>query len=206
MSDSVRDSERAPVARRGHDDAARARFAEQYQRCWRTLWCIAVSVLGDRCGAEDVVQEAAVIGMRKYGEFREGTNFAAWMGSIVRLTALNHSRRGRRERPSQGSLGADCKASPTPAPDPERLVDSRGRLADDEGSFDDRTIRALNCLEPTARACLLLRTVLDQSYKEISRTLDIPEGTAMSHVHRARRTLREKLSGGADSQRQGSDA
>jgi RNA polymerase sigma-70 factor (ECF subfamily) len=44
-----------------------------------------------------------------------------------------------------------------------------------------------------ARACLLLRTLEGLEYAEISRLLEIPEGTAMSHVHRTRRYLRDRL-------------
>ena len=46
---------------------------------------------------------------------------------------------------------------------------------------------------PMARACLLLRAVQDLDYSELSRLLGIPEGTAMSHVHRARNALRRAL-------------
>ena len=54
---------------------------------------------------------------------------------------------------------------------------------------------ALGRLEETARACLLLRVVLDLPYQEISRSLGIPQGTAMSHVHRARRAMASLLAG-----------
>jgi DNA-directed RNA polymerase specialized sigma24 family protein len=40
---------------------------------------------------------------------------------------------------------------------------------------------------------LLLRTIEQMEYSEISKVLQIPEGTAMSHVHRARQHLRERL-------------
>ena len=55
-------------------------------------------------------------------------------------------------------------------------------------------MRALDTLEETPRACLLLRVLNELSYKEIGQVLDIPEGTAMSHVFRCRRTMLEKLS------------
>ena len=68
-----------------------------------------------------------------------------------------------------------------------------GELGDARECFDDRVLAGLNTLEETARACLLLRTLLDMPYREISLALDIPQGTAMSHVYRARRQLRERL-------------
>ncbi|MCA8975519.1 MAG: sigma-70 region 4 domain-containing protein [Planctomycetes bacterium] len=54
-------------------------------------------------------------------------------------------------------------------------------------------LRGLNCLRETTRICLLLRTVLDLPYPEIGEMLGIPEGSAMSHVHRARQQLVARL-------------
>jgi RNA polymerase sigma-70 factor (ECF subfamily) len=48
-------------------------------------------------------------------------------------------------------------------------------------------------LDEVARACLLLRTVHDMPYKQIAQVLEVPEGTAMSHVHRARQAMRQRL-------------
>ncbi|MEO0587563.1 MAG: RNA polymerase sigma factor, partial [Planctomycetota bacterium] len=63
----------------------------------------------------------------------------------------------------------------------------------DQLAFDDAVVAALGGLEPTARACLLLKTVHGHSYAEIGQMLGVPEGTAMSHVHRARKRMRETL-------------
>ena len=52
---------------------------------------------------------------------------------------------------------------------------------------------ALRTLDETARACLLMRVVLDLPYRNIALALNIPEGTAASHVHRARATMRSNL-------------
>jgi RNA polymerase sigma-70 factor (ECF subfamily) len=50
-------------------------------------------------------------------------------------------------------------------------------------------------LDEIPRTCLVLRVVHGLAYSEISSALDIPEGTAMSHVHRSRLALRERLRG-----------
>jgi len=68
-----------------------------------------------------------------------------------------------------------------------------GRLPDGQQEFDDEIVQALGELSATARACMLLRTVENLTYRDIARILDIPEGTAMSHVHRTRTLLRRKL-------------
>ncbi len=65
---------------------------------------------------------------------------------------------------------------------PEHEAELRGKLS-----------QALGMLDETARACLLMRTVMGMSYQEIAAALDVPEGTAMSHVHRSRQSLRTTL-------------
>ncbi len=76
-------------------------FAEAFVASSRSLWCIAAGVLGDRTGADDVLQEGAMIALAKLDKFDPDTNFLAWMGRIVRYVALNHARR-RRRRPTRG--------------------------------------------------------------------------------------------------------
>ena len=54
-------------------------------------------------------------------------------------------------------------------------------------------LQALRQLPDVARTCLLLRVVREMTYAEIAAALDIPAGTAMSHVHRTRKKLRRLL-------------
>ncbi|MBX3359731.1 MAG: RNA polymerase sigma factor [Phycisphaeraceae bacterium] len=181
-------------------------FATEYQNAHRALWCIAAGVLGDRSGAADVVQDAAVTGLRKLHEFQPGTSFLAWMARIVRFTAINQRRKHQRHRTG----GVDPSAlDATPGHGPgvafAPVVNSRGEIVAAETVFDDRMLGALHELTEQARACLLLRVVLEMPYRDIAVALDIPEGTAMSHVHRARRQMRASLAGSgpasADGQR-----
>lgn len=170
-------------------------FSARLQSAWRSLWLIAAAVLGQRSDADDVLQEAAMIGLRKIGEFDPATNFAAWMGGIVRNVARNHARKRvrRKTMPSDPqSIDQSRESRERAAEGPE--FDRRGRVGPEQAAFDDRVMQALEGLEDTARACLLLRTLKNLPYREISALLSIPEGTAMSHVHRARQSLRQRLS------------
>ena len=75
-------------------------------------------------------------------------------------------------------------------------IDSEtGNLKPLQDSFDDRVKAALQEVAPNARSCLLLRTVEGLSYKEISKLMSIPEGTAMNLVHRSKKKLRDILAG-----------
>jgi RNA polymerase sigma-70 factor (ECF subfamily) len=168
-------------------------FVELFQANGRSLWCIAAAILGNRELADDVVQEAAVVGLEKLGDFEPGTCFRAWMGQIVRNIARNRGRRRQREpRPTDDARILDGPAaSPPTVEDPP--ITRAGDLRAGQDQFDDEVLGALLSLGEHARACLLLRTVLDLPYREISALLGMPEGTAMSHVHRARQEMRRRL-------------
>ena len=171
-------------------------FAERFRESYRVLWLIAVGVLVDRHLAEDAVQEAVLIGLNKLDSFEPGTNFTAWMGQIVRHVALNHRRKSNRRR-ALSLNQTDGPNPPQPEADPpvdmKPAINAKGELHQDTQHFDDQVLSALRSIGDVARACLLLRTIEGLDYKEISGILDIPPGTAMSHVYRTRQTLRQML-------------
>lgn len=167
-------------------------FSSQFQESFYLLWLIAVGIVGDRATAEDVVQEAALIAFQKRDQFTPGTSFVAWMAQIVRNVARNRARFERTRRTSaldevllaQATGSATRMGSPLGATEPE---------SGDGPGIDGRIVSALESVGETARACLLLRTIGEMEYSRIAELLNIPEGTAMSHVHRTRRQLRERL-------------
>lgn len=140
-----------------------------------------------------MVQEAALAALQKLDDFEAGTSFLAWMGRFVRYTALNDARRNRTR--AAGPIDSVDVAQPrgSTGPESDRAVAASGELSARSGAFDDQVLKALLQLDETARACLLLRTVHDMPYRQISLVLDVPEGTAMSHVHRARQAMRQRL-------------
>ncbi len=156
-------------------------FGAAFAASSRALWCIAVAIVKDRTMAHDIVQEAAVVALRKLDEFDARTSFAAWAGQIVRFVAMNERRR-RIRAGGHEAAGVSGEAAGVAAAIPSTDLELHGKLAAAVGTLDD-----------TARACLLMRTVMDMSYKDIAATLAIPEGTAMSHVHRSRQSLRTML-------------
>jgi RNA polymerase sigma-70 factor (ECF subfamily) len=198
-------------------------FAVRYQEAARVLWTIAAGVLGDPSEAEDVLQDAALMALQKLEQFEPGTRFDAWMASFVRNVALNHARKRRRRStesvdpsdlaehaasaPGMVAAGGPRERLAGDAPSHEALpIGPGGELLVDQAAFDDRLTAALHELGPTQRSALLLRTVLALEYREISALLGVPEGTAMSHVHRARTALRDRLGDAQAPQALGGDA
>ncbi len=177
-------------------------FAARFNDAARVLWTIAAGVLGNSADADDVLQEACVMALTKLDQYRPGTHFTAWMGQFVRNVALNHARKRHRRATivAAPEVFADVEArdarGATGAGGSELPIDARGELVLDQAAFDDEVLVALRGLSTVQRSCLLLRSVLDLSYREIAQALELPEGTAMSHVHRARTFLRERLAPG----------
>ena len=197
-------------ARPGRGLLTSEEFARRFSAAGRLFWTIAAGVLGDRGEVEDVLQEACMLALGKLDDYRSDDHFHAWMGRFVQNAARNHARKRQRRatRPAApdemlrlvedgpGRLERSPGASQRAHGEAERLpIDAGGELVADQTDFDDRTLAALQELAPVARAALLLRVTHDLSYREIAELLNVPEGTAMSHVSRSRRALRESLFG-----------
>jgi RNA polymerase sigma-70 factor (ECF subfamily) len=154
-------------------------FGALFSAAAESLRVVAAAHAG-RDDAEDVVQEAAMLAMRKRAEFLPGTNFRAWMASIVRGVASNTRRANRRRRRRHLALAQRTRQADDKAATPqigEPVLDA-----------------ALAELTREQRECLVLKVVLGHSYRDIGTILDVPEATARSHVHRARQRLFEHLS------------
>ena len=107
------------------------------------------------------------------------------------------SRRAGQPIRHRQAASLDPEITPSQAtPARELHLTSRGDLpatGPEQDQLDDRMVHALHSLGETARCCLLLRTIEGLPYAQIAELLEIPEGTAMSHVHRSRMALRGQL-------------
>jgi RNA polymerase sigma-70 factor (ECF subfamily) len=135
--------------------------------------------------AEDLVQETFSKALRAFDSFQASTNFKGWIFRILRNTFLT-SRTGIAASRTvfledHPHVLDTTDASPTPEDNLIRL-DNHAALQ-----------RALEQLEPPLREALLLCDVEEVKYRDIALILDIPIGTVMSRISRARRALRQLL-------------
>lgn len=146
--------------------------------------------------AEDLVQEALLKALRGFAGFEPGSNFKAWIFRILRNTFLT-SRTGLAARctvPLEDELSDDY-ASGAGLP-PESTIDRETpelnliRLSDHSALH-----KAMEQLPPPLLEIILLCDVEEMKYKEIATVLNIPIGTVMSRIARARIHLRRLLSG-----------
>ena len=135
-------------------------------------------LLRDRAAAEDAVQEAMVRALTYFGSY-QGSNPRAWLLRIVRNVAYDRmgAERDRREAPWDGAT----EALADPGPDPEAALSARER--------QEALAAALASLPAELRECVVLRELEDLSYRDIARITEVPVGTVMSRLFRARQAL-----------------
>jgi len=136
----------------------------------------------DPSEAEDLVQESLFKALRAFASFEAGTNFKAWILRILRNTFLT----------SRTGIAA---LRTVPLEDhPEVMDTAAGGQTPEEivlRAFDEESLyRALDELQAPLREVLLLCDVEELKYKEIAAVLDVPLGTVMSRIARARAALR----------------
>ena len=121
-------------------------FSARFQECSGVLWCLAASVLNDRSGIDDVLQESAMIALRKIDQFDPSTSLVAWCGRIVTNVARNHARRNRRRRGADVDLHLIAADQPRDEAQEETLLD-RATLRPDQRHFDDALVQALERID-----------------------------------------------------------
>ena len=164
-----------------------AEFADRVKPHLDPLYRTALRMTGEGAAAEDLVQETFLKAYRGYGQFQPGTNFKAWLFTILTNTYINDYR--RRSRAPVVTDFAEIEPEGE-AESPHFSVDDVAKLADRLG---DAAKRALDRLPAEHRLVFLLSTFEDLSYKEISGILAVPIGTVMSRLFRARAVLRREL-------------
>ena len=136
------------------------------------------ALAGDRTAADDLVQDTLERAWSKLHLYRRGTDLRAWLFTVMHNVYVNQRRAAR---PSS-SLDEEMPELAQPARETDALV-----LRDLDA--------AIRRLPVDQREVLLLVALEDMSYGEAAHALDIPMGTVMSRLARAREKLRAMLSG-----------
>jgi RNA polymerase sigma factor (sigma-70 family) len=133
--------------------------------------------------AEDIVQEACMRALKYFAGYHGGDS-RAWLLTIVRNTCYTHLRRHRAHELTM-PFDDDILGLVSDAYNPETLLMK---------SVDTAAVhRALDMLPVEFREVIVLREMEGLSYKEIAEVAEIPVGTVMSRLARARRRLQTCL-------------
>ena len=168
-----------------------ARFEDEAVPYAGQLYPVAVRMTRGHQDAEDLVQETMAKAWAAFGTFEPGTNVRAWLYRIMTNTFISgYRRRDRAPMLLQDDLvdRVALRMWPSGAP----ALRSAEAEALDRMPADDLR-RALRELPEDFRTVVYLADVEGYTYHETAAMMGTPIGTVMSRLHRARRTLRSKL-------------
>ena len=142
------------------------------------------ALTGDAWAADDLVQDTLERACVKWRLWVVGSNLRAWLFTLMHNLFANQVRRSARQSQAGREVDLDEVGAELLAPQatPEVVLDLQ---------------RCLLRLPEDQRAVLLLVTLEDMSYAAVAHTLQVPIGTVMSRLSRARSRLRELMDGAA---------
>jgi RNA polymerase sigma-70 factor (ECF subfamily) len=158
-----------------------AKLRSWMQRIGPGLIALSSGICRDRHRAEEIVQEAFVKLWRKPPDAGE-VAYLSWMRRVVTNLSINALQRTK--RPS---------ALPEFSTDPAMRAPDRRDERRDLREQVDRVRAAMDRLDDSKRAILMLRAHEQLSYDQIAEHLGIPIGTVMSRLNRARTALLEEM-------------
>lgn len=145
---------------------------------------VATTLTAQPADAEDLVQETLLRAFRAVDRF-DGRHPRAWLLTIMRRAEINRHRRRRPHLLDDPDVDLDRLARTAPQASPEQLFVA--------GCFDENVGAALAALPSKHRQVVHLVDIAGLTYAEAAEVLEIPEGTVMSRLHRARTRVRTYL-------------
>ena len=164
-------------------------FRHIVQEHQERIFRLALSMTGDRAGAEDITQDVFLRAYRAYPSFRNDASVGTWLYRItvnLSLDALTRMRHNGRSLTDVHPDGDAAFPSARYEDDLERAVAS--------SLLGEHVRQALDGLSPRERAVFVLRHYEDMSLKDVATTLSIRVGTVKSLLFRAMVKLQKRLS------------
>jgi len=156
------------------------------------LFGVAMRICRDPDTAKDLVQETLLRAMCAWDSFQTGSNLRAWLFRILTNAFINGYRKRRRHQRFATERPGDALAA-LYGRDQDCTEDLDAELFGDE--LCDEVKTALDRLGPEYRDVVERADLRGEKYKDIADALDVPIGTVMSRLFRARRVLEAELAG-----------
>lgn len=141
----------------------------------------ALALLRERALADDLVQDTLERALTKFALFRDHTDLRAWLFTIMHNTFINQwhkSASGKRRTEAVAAAGTTVDTA-------DEMITAHDML------------QALEQLPVEQRTVLLLVGLEQLTYDQAARVLDVPPGTVMSRLARARERLHVLMNGEA---------
>jgi RNA polymerase sigma-70 factor, ECF subfamily len=147
------------------------------------LWRFALRLTKHQADAEDLVQRSYVRALERRHQWQSGTSLISWVFAIMHSIWMNELRSAQRRR--EGTLGSDQDfddvIEPSISADPEYKLMCK------------QVVQAVQELPEAQRVVMTLVAVEGLSYREAADVLDVPIGTVMSRLARARLSIGQRF-------------
>jgi RNA polymerase sigma-70 factor (ECF subfamily) len=161
-------------------------FESLVRRYQHQVYALCRRLTGAHQSADDLAQETFIKAYFALDRFESAWPLYPWLRKIAVNAGLNYIKARSRERPlDDGSLGDRNVPVAAKGDDPEERLE--------RAEFQARLDWAVESLPADQKSVFVLRLHESLSYEEIARTLDLPLGTVMSRLNRARQKLKELL-------------
>ena len=170
------DSELVLRARKG-EELALSMLIERYQK---SAYALALSVTGRHEDAEDAAQESFLVALDQLDECKDPEKFAGWFMTIVRNRSKNLIRRESLRQTSDVPQGTRSRI-----PAPDKIAET--------SELREILQQAIVVLPEIQQEVVLLHDLEGWKHREIAERLGIPSGTVRSHLHFARKALKQAL-------------
>jgi RNA polymerase sigma-70 factor (ECF subfamily) len=189
--DSGETDERALIARTlaGEDDA----FAALVHIHQATVYNIACRLVGQRETAQDLAQETFLRAFKALDTFDPNRPFGPWLYRIATNLSINWVKRARLPTVSLDAPRPAVEDGAEPLAIPDTSAEPAARFA--QAEMQTQLRKAILSLRPDYRVVIELRHFQEMSYEEMAEALNAPIGTVKIWLFRARRLLRDQLSG-----------
>ena len=161
-------------------------FEELVLKYEKTVYNLALRMVGDRDDASDMTQEAFIKAYGSLSSFRGDSKFSVWIYRIATNVCLDFLRsKSRKQQVSLTVSDDDDEDAQLDIPDPssapeQQLIKKISMQSVEEG---------LKTLPDKQRQILVMRELGGMSYAEIGKALSLEEGTVKSRIFRARKRL-----------------
>ena len=161
----------------------RFEFSRELQSHKDLLFSFALKISRNYQDAQDLFQDAFIRGFKYRNRFEPGTNFRAWMATIIRHTLIDNYRK-KQQRPFLNE----------PIEKFAFAVENKNAIANsgEQNLRLQELLSHLNALKNRYRTPFLMH-YKGYEYKEIAEYLDIPIGTVKSRLNTARSMLKQRL-------------
>ena len=157
-------------------------FLDNYNQLKDLLFGFAMKLTKNQTDAQDLLQDTTFRAFKNRDKFQEGTNFKAWITTIMRNSFINKYRKAKRKKHVSG-----------PIEDYTYSIESGKETHSDTSIMADDLVRIVDSLQDNYKIPFMA-AFKGYKYNEIAEKLNLPLGTVKSRINYARKILQKRIS------------